>query len=349
MGALSSSVRALGRPTGGTARLIRSEGMHMLSSSRMSRTAIPPGVLQRRPSDDGRPPPRPARGLLLLPMLAVGLLVFMAGPAAALASECRDAGHAPHRLGITALDFSYDLSSTEVASGLVTTVLYNDGDQPHQAQLGKFLPGKGVADFTALLTDPNPGAVLSVFESFTGGPNVVAPGDSQTTKQDLDPGDYLVLCFVTDPATGMPHFAMGMYAGFSVVGEQQQGDIDASQQVSAIDDMRFVVPDELRTDSLVQFDNHASKDVHEFTIGRLHEGMTADDVQKWAAGLATAPGPAPFDDAGGAGALSPGGREWFRLDLEPGRYVALCLVPDDETGIPHAATGMVAEFRVVDD
>jgi|tagenome__1003787_1003787.scaffolds.fasta_scaffold20845879_1 hypothetical protein len=286
---------------------------------------------------------------MLLPLLAVSLLVFTAGTTGALASEGHASGKAPHRLSITALDFSYRLSSTDVASGLVTTVLHNNGNQPHQAQLGKFLPGKGVADFAALIPDPNPGAVLSVFGSFNGGPNVVAAGDSQTTKQNLDPGDYLVLCFVTDPATGMPHFAMGMYAAFHVVGEQPQRNIDASQQVSAIDDMRFVVPDQLRTESIVRFENHAAVDVHEFAIGRLHKGMTADDVQKWAASLTTAPGPAPFDDAGGAGALSPGGREWFRLDLEPGRYVALCMVPDDETGIPHAATGMVKDFTVVDD
>jgi hypothetical protein len=322
--------------------------MHV-STSRSFRTAIPPGVPQRQQFDGGRPPPRRARGLLLLPLLAVSLLVLTAGTTGALASEGRASEHASHRLSITALDFSYELSTTDVASGLVTTVLHNNGSQPHQAQLGKFLPGKGVADFTALFTDPNPSAVLSVFESFNGGPNVVAAGDSQTTKQNLDPGDYLVLCFVTDPATRMPHFAMGMYAAFHVVGEQQQSVADASQQVSAIDDMRFVVPDELRTDSIVRFENHAAVDVHEFAIGRLHEGMTADDVQKWAAGLATAAGPAPFDDAGGAGALSPGGREWFRLDLQPGRYVALCLVPDEATGIPHAATGMVKDFTVVGD
>ena len=34
------------------------------------------------------------------------------------------------------------------------------------------------------------------------------------------------------------------------------------------------------------------------------------------------------------------------LWLEPGRYVLLCFVPDEETGQPHALLGMVEEFTV---
>ena len=174
----------------------------------------------------------------------------------------------------------------------------------------------------------------------------MAPGQSQTTYQNLAPGNYLVVCSVTDPSTDMPHFAMGMYAPFTVVGPRRLRQRPASQKVLAVDEMRFVVPSELETNSVVRFENHAAKDVHEFTIGRLHAGKTAADVQKWAA----APnGPPPFDDAGGAGALSPGGREWFTLHLAPGRYVAFCMVPDDQTGIPHAATGMVKGFTVDED
>jgi hypothetical protein len=264
----------------------------------------------------------------------------------ASAGEGHGSHHASQTLNIKTHGLSYELSTTSVSSGLVTTTLYNTGKQPHQAQIGMFKSGMGVDNFKKALKDPNPNAILGVFESFVGGPNVVAPGETQTTIQNLDRGNYLVLCFVPDPTTGMPHFAMGMYAPFKVVGDRPHGRVHASQKVYAVDEMRFRVPDELSSNSIVRFENHAAKDIHEFSIGRLHDGMTADDVQKWAA----APnGPPPFDDAGGAGALSPGGREWFTLDLAPGRYVAFCLVPDEETGVPHAATGMVKEFTVVED
>ncbi|MGZ4508165.1 MAG: hypothetical protein ACXVX0_13035 [Blastococcus sp.] len=302
--------------------------------------------IPRRPPDDGRLRRKRARSLLLVPVLAAGLLVFTAGTAGATEREGGGFEHASHTLSITAKGHSYALSTTRVASGLVTTKLVNRGTQPHQAQLARFVPGKGVADFQAALKLPDPNAFLSVFDRFVGGPNVVAPGHSQTTIQNLDPGKYLILCFVPDAVTHMPHFLMGMYAPFSVVGPRRHGRVEASQAVFAVDEMRFVVPAELHSHSIVRFQNKAKTDVHEFTIGRLHRGKHAIDVQKWAAAQNGSP---PFDDAGGAGALSPGGREWFTLHLRPGRYVAFCLVPDDHTGIPHAATGMVKEFTIEDD
>jgi hypothetical protein len=34
------------------------------------------------------------------------------------------------------------------------------------------------------------------------------------------------------------------------------------------------------------------------------------------------------------------------VDLAPGSYGAICFVPDSETGMPHAALGMIALFTV---
>jgi uncharacterized cupredoxin-like copper-binding protein len=308
----------------------------MLSSRTYA--GIVPGVTPRRP-----PPGRPRR-LLLVPLLAVGLLMLMAGTAGvASASQAGGSEHASHAINITTHGLRYDLSTTSVASGLVTTTLHNTGKQPHMAQIAKFKSGKSVTDFKTLLTK-NPNAALGLFESFVGGPNVVVPGDSQTTIQNLKAGHYLLLCFVPDPM-GTPHFAMGMYAPFQVIGEERHASVQASQKVFAVDPMQFVVPEKLRSDSVVRFENRATIDTHEFDIGRLHANKTAQDVETWAANPNSPP---PFDFAGGAGALSPGGREWFTLDLAPGRYVVFCLVPDDKDGVPHASKGMVKEFTVVD-
>jgi len=48
----------------------------------------------------------------------------------------------------------------------------------------------------------------------------------------------------------------------------------------------------------------------------------------------------------GLGVLSPGQTSWLALDLAPGTYIALCFVPDEETGVPHALMGMVQVFTV---
>jgi hypothetical protein len=77
-------------------------------------------------------------------------------------------------------------------------------------------------------------------------------------------------------------------------------------------------------------------------------GKTVADAKAWLAGLATPAGPAgppPFVSSGGYGGELPGGG-WLKLDAEPGNYVAFCLIPDDKTGFPHAAMGMVVGFTV---
>lgn len=291
--------------------------------------------------------PRRSRGLLVTPLLAIGLLVLTAGTAGA--SDDRDTEQGDHSIAITATGLSYSLSTNDVSSGLVKTTLWNKGDQPHQAQIGKFKPGVGVPDFKAVLKGGNPEAVIGLFAGFYGGPNVVAPGHSQTTWENLPPGHYLLLCFVPDATTGMPHFAMGMYAPFEVTGAARSGSVDADQTVTAVDPFRFVIPAKLETDEVVRFQDKSAMDVHELTLGKLHPGKTVADVVAWAHPT-TGGGPPPFDVEGGAGALNPGGgEEWFSLDLPPGSYIAFCLVPDDETGLPHAAMGMVQAFTVVDD
>ena len=45
--------------------------------------------------------------------------------------------------------------------------------------------------------------------------------------------------------------------------------------------------------------------------------------------------------------MSPGNTVWAVLDLEPGDYIAICFVPDAESGAPHAMLGMIAPFTVV--
>jgi hypothetical protein len=42
------------------------------------------------------------------------------------------------------------------------------------------------------------------------------PGYTNWAVLDLEAGDYLAICFVPDPATGQPHFALGMVMPFTV-------------------------------------------------------------------------------------------------------------------------------------
>jgi hypothetical protein len=57
-------------------------------------------------------------------------------------------------------------------------------------------------------------------------------------------------------------------------------------------------------------------------------------------------GPTSLEDVAYAQVLSPGQSEWISVDLEDGFYVAICFIPDEETGQPHALLGMVEVSEV---
>lgn len=96
----------------------------------------------------------------------------------------------------------------------------------------------------------------------------------------------------------------------------------------------------------VMLANQGTQD-HHAQVFRLDDGSTLDDLQ---AALATGD-PAAATEVGtflgGTGLVSPGeeSRADAVLDLDTGRYVLLCFVPDG-SGVPHVAHGMLRPFEV---
>lgn len=82
---------------------------------------------------------------------------------------------------------------------------------------------------------------------------------------------------------------------------------------------------------------------HHLTLVKLNEGKTVDDFA--AAMQAGGAPPAWLHLAGGPNAVGPGDTSNATLDLQPGHYVFVCVIPD-EHGVPHAAHGMVKPVEV---
>ncbi len=130
---------------------------------------------------------------------------------------------------------------------------------------------------------------------------------------------------------------------------------------------------------------NAGPQVHELSVLKLNNGVTADQVKQELAAVATPPsasgtpavngtavpagtspagtvtvpaggaatpavtgtiGPDDIEDAGGLGAQTTGGTGYVQLDLAAGNYVFLCFIPDQATGLPHASLGMVKGITV---
>lgn len=112
---------------------------------------------------------------------------------------------------LTLKDFSFDVPDSTSWHGLVKVV--NDGTQPHEMSILKPTEGHTVEDienyFKAAPTGPPPfvGA---------GGVTAIDPNTSQTFVSSLQPGKYLLICFVVDPKTHQPHFMLGMTKAIDV-------------------------------------------------------------------------------------------------------------------------------------
>lgn len=83
---------------------------------------------------------------------------------------------------------------------------------------------------------------------------------------------------------------------------------------------------------------------HEVNVVRLTPGKTMEDLKTWVA-KPTA-GPPPAIPLGGGNGISRGVVNYVHLNLPPGNYVALCLIPDPGSGKPHVALGMLAPFQL---
>jgi hypothetical protein len=109
------------------------------------------------------------------------------------------------------LDFSFTLPPEIKAEKQVWKVV-NEGQQAHEIDLIKLAKGKTMADVTAFMQAPH-GA--PPFED-AGGFVAIEPGESGWLHLDLEPGNYVALCYVPDPASGHAHTELGMVMPFIV-------------------------------------------------------------------------------------------------------------------------------------
>ena len=178
-----------------------------------------------------------------------------------------------------------------------------------------------------------------------GGP-FAPPGAQTQTVVDLEPGPYGVL----NPGTGVVA-ALEVTAGpgaTPVAPAEPPADLAVEMR-----EYTYVgLPERVAPGPQVWAVTNTGAQPHELALLRAPAGTTFDQVM---AVLMAPPDATPVPGGvgfaalvpvGGVGYLSPGRTAWGVLDLAPGTYVALCFTPDRESGMPHAAMGMVAVFAV---
>jgi hypothetical protein len=118
---------------------------------------------------------------------------------------------------IEMVEMAFNLSG-DLSSGDHVVEVINAGAQPHFAEFLGVPDGTTVEDFMDLVAsfgggpDATPAetrlSMTDISPAFMTG--VLSPGATMWSELSLDPGTYLLVCFVPDTETGIPHAMLGM-------------------------------------------------------------------------------------------------------------------------------------------
>ncbi|MDQ2716923.1 MAG: hypothetical protein M3Z08_18615, partial [Chloroflexota bacterium] len=114
-------------------------------------------------------------------------------------------------LVVTLKDYSIGMPASITTEPIMVQVT-NTGQQPHEMQLARLVPGVTKQDVLAFMAAPSakqPPFVL------VGGMGTLAPGTTGRVMLHLAPGNYVALCSIPAPATNTAHLFLGMIASFS--------------------------------------------------------------------------------------------------------------------------------------
>ena len=246
---------------------------------------------------------------------------------------------APNVVVVKTRDYAFDAPDT-VRAGLTTLRLVtNPGPEMHQVGLIRLDSAKTPADLFNAMKTPGP---MPKWAVEVAGVNPPAPGQTADATINLEPGSYLLVCFVPS-ADGVPHIAKGMsrplaVTGTAVAAAPLPGDVEIK-----LTDYAFGLSKPLTAGQHVVRVVNDGQQSHEVMVIRLAPGKTAAQVAAWVEKME---GPPPGEPLSGVAGLGVGQSASFPLSLTPGEYGLICFIPDAKDGKPHYVHGMVHQFTV---
>lgn len=249
-------------------------------------------------------------------------------------------------LRIALTDTGFEIPD-ELPSGRYAVTVANTGTSPasHFA-LGKLPDAISDADYETWLRSigtEQERTDLLAFEdiAFVGTPDWPPPGGSVSGVIDLAPGRY----FLFDPFSGRQARTV------IVDGRPVDAVEPASDLTVVLREMEIVLPDAAFTSKPVRWKIENTGGMsHDVAVVPVDPAFTDDDLQVMFSlpEDATPPPGVPaldYQPVAAIGILASGHTSWLDVQLAPGRYLGLCMLPFS-TGYPHAMDGMYHFFDV---
>lgn len=278
----------------------------------------------------------------------VAAAFLMANPA--WSTEATSApDNARHAVEVTAEDFAYRIPDT-LPSGWTTIRFENSGEEHHMMIMLLLPEGRTYDEFVIEITEPynriwhqlRAGEITEAEGwkqraeilpewlrdiGIMGGPGLLAPGETAEATVYLEPGNYVVECYMKS-AEGEIHALEGMSDPITVTEEPSGGTPPPADAIATISRDGIEFTGELtagRRTIEVHVTDRGDQFGHNLHLARLDDAKAVDDILGWENWMKPdgMQNPAPVHFTGGMHLLAVGGRGYFTTDLEAGRYLLL--------------------------
>lgn len=173
---------------------------------------------------------------------------------------------------------------------------------------------------------------------FVGGPGLVSPGKIVQTTLELEPGNYVIECYVKMP-DGQFHSALGMIEDFKALPSEaatKQPEADYKIKISSEKGIEY--PRELSTGDKVFEVEFLDQKPHEHFVGhdvhlvKLEKDANHEELIKWMnwsdPKAFMSPAPKGVEFMGGTQEMPQGKIAYFNANLQPGDYAFIAEVPN---------------------
>jgi hypothetical protein len=177
-----------------------------------------------------------------------------------------------------------------------------------------------------------------------GGPGFTAPGHTSETTVHLEPGDYVMECYVRSAEKSDTfHGGLGMLRPLIVTDETSGAQPPPADVEIQLSNYKIAVEGELsagpHTARVRVAEDPEGLILHNVQLARLNGDASAEEAAAWLDWVDHMVPPAPAEFLGGAGQSQAGAESYFHFNLEPGRYAWI----SEAWG---TTKGMIHEFTV---